>query len=282
MSWMPDTPKMLYSWQDAEKSAASWMRVNGYPDARVTTAGADKGIDVLARRAVAQVKMEGRPTGRPALQRLVGAGANLAATQLLFFSVSGFTAGAVAYADDMRMALLVYQAGRWQPANGAARRIVREQSLEAQREKWAARKRARKARRAHAQERARSRGTERAQQEAAAMTQPAQPVARSWTEPRTGGSGRLQNSATQPTDRAATPQPAAASSIGVHIATAAVFLAVAALTGVLGVNFLDSAVLLSIPLFAVAIFASCCGIYGLVTFRPRSKPGVGRGRADGG
>jgi hypothetical protein len=61
-------------WQMAEEVAALWMRENGWPDAHVVSSHQDRGIDVSAETAVAQVKWftSGR-VGRPALQQLRGA-----------------------------------------------------------------------------------------------------------------------------------------------------------------------------------------------------------------
>ena len=66
-------PYQITSWQEAERNAARWMRHWGFGDARLTSSGADGGVDVRARAAVAQVKFEASQVGRPALQRLYGA-----------------------------------------------------------------------------------------------------------------------------------------------------------------------------------------------------------------
>jgi hypothetical protein len=51
------------SWQDAELVVCDWMKMHGYLDARLTTSGADGGVDVVSRRAVAQVKHHLKPVG---------------------------------------------------------------------------------------------------------------------------------------------------------------------------------------------------------------------------
>jgi len=61
------------TWREAEEAAASHMRRMGYAGVKLTTGGADGGVDVRASGAMAQVKFEAKPVGRPALQRLVGA-----------------------------------------------------------------------------------------------------------------------------------------------------------------------------------------------------------------
>ncbi len=65
--------RLIRTARDAELVAAEGMRFWGYADARATPVGADEGIDVTAGTAVAQVKMEGVPTGRPVVQALLGA-----------------------------------------------------------------------------------------------------------------------------------------------------------------------------------------------------------------
>jgi hypothetical protein len=50
---------------DAESAAAAFMRRIGFADAKLTSSGSDGGIDVKATGAVAQVKMQWTPVGRP-------------------------------------------------------------------------------------------------------------------------------------------------------------------------------------------------------------------------
>src|SRR3954452_2909829 len=62
------------SWHAAEALAAWHMRKLGFEDASVTKAGADGGLDVTSREAVAQVKHYSKgPIGSPAIQQLRGA-----------------------------------------------------------------------------------------------------------------------------------------------------------------------------------------------------------------
>jgi len=96
------------TWQDAERNAAEWMRSSGFTDARVTTGGADAGIDVCSREAIAQVKFQASAVGRPALQQLVGARGRDSTKQLLFFTATSYSANAVAYAETMGIALFTY------------------------------------------------------------------------------------------------------------------------------------------------------------------------------
>lgn len=59
-------------WEDAERLAEKHMQYLGYTDARRTNAGADGGVDVESRRAVAQVKDQSNPVGRHLIQQLYG------------------------------------------------------------------------------------------------------------------------------------------------------------------------------------------------------------------
>ncbi|MER6937076.1 restriction endonuclease [Nocardioides sp. NPDC127514] len=122
----PMTPssRQIDSWQTAEANAAEWMRFWGYGDAEVTGGGADGGVDVRARRAIAQVKWEASQVGSPAVQRLVGARGLSHDLDLLFFSGAGFSAKAIAYANEVGVALFKYDlVGSMTPCNFAAERI---------------------------------------------------------------------------------------------------------------------------------------------------------------
>lgn len=127
----------ITDWQTAELLAVSWLRHWGYVDARVTTGGADGGLDVVASGAVAQVKFEASHVGRPALQRLVGASAH-AIGDRYFFSGAGFSKAAIEYADQMGIILCVYDllgrvsvVGMWAPRvlSEAQRAQVRAQAF---------------------------------------------------------------------------------------------------------------------------------------------------------
>jgi len=116
------------SWQQAEEFAAWHMRSLGFDDARTTGAGRDGGIDVRAHSAVAQVKhYETSAIGRPAVQQLRGAAHEI--PWALFYARSGYTASAVAYADEVRMALFGYSDdGRVRAANTGARFLLEAQA----------------------------------------------------------------------------------------------------------------------------------------------------------
>jgi hypothetical protein len=83
------------------------MRYMGFDDATVTPVGTDEGIDIVATDAVAQVKMEALPVGRPIVQSLHGA-ATVEAKRGLFFSLSGYTPEAVSWATRAGVALFAF------------------------------------------------------------------------------------------------------------------------------------------------------------------------------
>lgn len=108
----------------AELNAAKAMRAWGFIDAVATTGGADGGLDVRSSRALAQVKWRSGKTGRPEVQQLYGARA-AGNHQLFFFSKSGYTNEAKAYADSVGVALFVIDAaGGVAAANRHARPFV--------------------------------------------------------------------------------------------------------------------------------------------------------------
>jgi hypothetical protein len=116
------SPRLIRSPEDAELAAAEWMRFYGYADATRTPAGADGGLDVVATGAVAQVKDYGTSIGRPVLQQLQGAALG---RDSLFFSRQGYTREAVAWAEQVGMALFRFDLqGEPEPINPLAIRIA--------------------------------------------------------------------------------------------------------------------------------------------------------------
>jgi Restriction endonuclease len=112
--------RTIRSPDDAEQVAAEWMRHLGFDDARCTGAGTDGGVDVRSRAAVAQVKAQLTPVGRPELQALYGV-ARSEGRQPLFFSLMSYTAAALAWADEVGMALFRFDhAGMVEPVNATA------------------------------------------------------------------------------------------------------------------------------------------------------------------
>jgi len=74
-----------------------WMSGNGYRDARLTGPGADGGVDITSRKAIAQVKHHTSAVGLAEIQRLYGI-ATASGKNALFFSRSGYTKSATAWA----------------------------------------------------------------------------------------------------------------------------------------------------------------------------------------
>ena len=95
----------------------------GEVDARLTVVGPDEGVDIESAETVVQVKAGGSPTGRPVIQQLYGVAA-LAGKRPFVFSVAGFTAEALEWADKAGVALFTLDAsGAARPANRQARVI---------------------------------------------------------------------------------------------------------------------------------------------------------------
>jgi tetratricopeptide (TPR) repeat protein len=116
---------------DAELAARDWMRHLGFPDSRLTDSGADGGVDVRSSDAVAQVKKELSPTGRPKLQELYGI-ATYEGRQALFFTMAGYTDQAVEWGTKAGMALFRFDYnGDIVPENVLARRLLEESALPA-------------------------------------------------------------------------------------------------------------------------------------------------------
>ena len=111
---------------EAEAAAAIWMKYLGF-NAKVggSSNAADKGIDVWADGAVAQVKMHGKSIGSQMLH-MFDSQANLHAPnrRKLFFSWNGFNAGAIEIADQLGMHLFhMYSHGDLKPINRLAKEL---------------------------------------------------------------------------------------------------------------------------------------------------------------
>lgn len=98
---------VVLTWQDAERLACDWMRRNGYRDAQLTPSGADGGVDVVAGKAIAQVKFHAAPVGLAEVQRMYGL-AQSSGKAALFFSSAGFTAKALAWSRTHRIETYVF------------------------------------------------------------------------------------------------------------------------------------------------------------------------------
>src|SRR5688572_8785948 len=100
------------------------MRHLGFGDARCTPTGTDGGVDVRSQGAVAQVKAQLTPVGRPELQALYGV-ARSEGRQPLFFSLMSYTTAALTWAEDVGMALFRFDhAGLVEPVNAAAEELL--------------------------------------------------------------------------------------------------------------------------------------------------------------
>lgn len=122
--------RVIASWEQAEGCALEWMQYLGFDDAQLTGPGADGGIDIRSRRAVAQVKAEGRATGNQVVLQIRGSSYTVAsgkrAREAIVFSLAGFTRAARKAADDCDVALFQMDPfGRVNPENDSARRLWR-------------------------------------------------------------------------------------------------------------------------------------------------------------
>lgn len=99
----PPRPRLIKDFTQAEVYAAEFMRYLGFEDATPTPVGVDGGVDVVAAEAIAQVKMEGIPTGRPVIQAIFGV-SSLAQQRALVFSLAGYTTQAIEWAEAARVA----------------------------------------------------------------------------------------------------------------------------------------------------------------------------------
>lgn len=111
----------------AERSACAHMRWLGFDDARVLPKGADGGIDVDSRLAIAQVKNKGSSSsvGQGDIRDLVGTCAMNGGKLSVFYSRSGYAKGTIEVATDALVALFEYaEDGCWVPVNAAASNLV--------------------------------------------------------------------------------------------------------------------------------------------------------------
>lgn len=95
------------TWQAAEILACQWMRKNGYRGAEVTPPGADGGIDVESKDAIAQVKHHAAPVGLGEMQRLYGISVSTGKAAL-FFAASGYSPKALTWARRHRIECYTY------------------------------------------------------------------------------------------------------------------------------------------------------------------------------
>ena len=111
----------------AEEIVAQWMRHLGALDAQVTQYTGDGGVDVVSRRCIAQVKHYAGAVGVAAIRELAGvATADRHQRRPLFFTKTGYAAGAVTFADNVGVALFVYDVERadLRAMNGIAKTLM--------------------------------------------------------------------------------------------------------------------------------------------------------------
>ncbi|MFE2560229.1 restriction endonuclease [Streptomyces sp. NPDC059352] len=114
--------RSIRTWQDAELAAVDHMHGLGFTDAQTTGAGADGGIDVIARDAIAQVKHYSQPVGVGPVRELRGVADSH--HHLLFYASGGYTAKAREFADKRGVALFsLMELGHITPLNAAAARL---------------------------------------------------------------------------------------------------------------------------------------------------------------
>lgn len=125
MGPFPVRTEPIVHWQESEAIAAEWVRAFGYPTARVTSRGADLGVDVPApTKAIAQVKYMQAIVGRELVQLLVGARHPDCLEAMLFFSRSRFHQNALLWADIWNVALFRFDdSGNPYPENPSARKV---------------------------------------------------------------------------------------------------------------------------------------------------------------
>ena len=112
--------RMIHTARDAELVAAEWMTYLGFEAVAPTPVGADADVDVRSSTALAQVKAQTVPTGRPPIQQHNGV-CTAAGRDALFVSLAGYTPAAAEFADQVGMALFQFNlAAEVAPVNHAA------------------------------------------------------------------------------------------------------------------------------------------------------------------
>ncbi len=120
----PPEPRLIRNPKEAEQVACEWLKHFGFHDAALTKDGPDGGIDVVSSDMVAQVKFKGNPSTRPDLQQLYGI-ASHEQKLAIFFSLGGYTSGAVEFAESADIALFEFDfQGVPTPVSNKARDLV--------------------------------------------------------------------------------------------------------------------------------------------------------------
>lgn len=106
----------------------SIMQQFGFKEAHATPGSRDGGIDVDARKAIAQVKWTNAKVRRDELQKLCGAdrGAKVRNRRLVFFAKTGYSSDAVKFADQAKMFLFTFTLkGNVEAKNRRARKLLK-------------------------------------------------------------------------------------------------------------------------------------------------------------
>lgn len=104
---LTERPGPLYELnsQTFESYCASWAKWLGFENVTVTRYSQDGGIDIEATNMVAQVKFQELPVAVGPIRELNGVRGNC--ENVLFFSLNGFTTGAIRQAEDLGVRLFV-------------------------------------------------------------------------------------------------------------------------------------------------------------------------------
>lgn len=124
-TFAPDPMRTGTTPRGAEVLVAQWMRHLGETSATVTAFTGDGGVDVSGRAYIAQVKHYTSNVGVAPIRELAGVAATDGRTPL-FFTSTGYAAGAVEFADKSGVALFVYSAERGEllGMNGRAKTLM--------------------------------------------------------------------------------------------------------------------------------------------------------------
>ncbi len=107
--------------RQAEFHVAELMRLMGAPDAQVTRASGDGGIDVVSRYYVAQVK---HVAGAVAIKDVRELNGVRGGRRPLFFTSGTYSRLSVEFANSVGMALFYYRNGFPYPANPIATAMI--------------------------------------------------------------------------------------------------------------------------------------------------------------
>jgi hypothetical protein len=129
--WTPQGPhpsaKTACSDREAEFLARDWMLYLGEAGCVVSQATRDGGADVISEHFVAEVKHHASPVPPSMVQQIFGV-AQAKRKTALFFALSGYSAKAIEFGNDVGMALFTYDFinGRLTPCSHAAEEALQQ------------------------------------------------------------------------------------------------------------------------------------------------------------